>query len=85
MLLFKIFDCRFLAFIDWLFWTCVFAILAIIGTTLACGRFRSRVSYIKFFNLFLFVPGYSAMRHAIPGLLLDILQVGEDFYGGESD
>ena len=22
------------------------------------------------------------MRHAIPGLLLDILRVGEDFYGG---
>ena len=42
-------------------------------------------SYIKNFNLFLFVPGYSVMRHAIPGLLLDILQVGEDFYGGEAD
>ena len=37
------------------------------------------------FNLFLFVPDYSAMRHAIPGLLLDILGVGEDFYGGEAD
>ena len=39
----------------------------------------------KFFNLFLFVPGYSVMRHAIPGLLLDILRVGENFYGGEAD
>ena len=65
--------------------TCVFATLPIIGTTLVCGRFGSLVSYIKNFNLFLFVPGYSVMRHAIPGLLLDILRVGEDFYGGEAD
>ena len=35
---------------------------------------RKSCSYIKHFNLFLFVPGYSAMRHAKPGLLLDILQ-----------
>ena len=49
-----------------------------------CGRFGSRVSYIKNFNLFLFVPDYSALRHAIPGLLLDILRVGEDFCGGEA-
>ena len=35
---------------------------------------RKSCSYIKIFNLFLFVPGYSVMRHAIPGLLLDILQ-----------
>ena len=41
-------------------------------------------SYIKIFT-FLFVPGYSAMRHVIPRLLLDILRVGEDFYGGEAD
>ena len=46
---------------------------------------RKSCSYIKNFNLFLFVPGYSAMRHALPGLLLDILRVGEDFYGGEAD
>ena len=46
---------------------------------------RKSCSYIKIFNFFLFVPGYSAMRHAIPGLLLDILRVGEDFYGGEAD
>ena len=65
--------------------TCVFTTLAIIGTMLVCVRFGSRVSYIKNFNLFLFVPDYSAMRHAIPGLLLDIFRVGEDFYGGEAD
>ena len=29
--------------------------LAIIGTTLVCGRFGSRVSYIKNFNLFFFL------------------------------
>ena len=46
---------------------------------------RKSCSYIKKINLFLFVPGYSAMRHVIPGLLLDILRVGEDFYGGEAD
>ena len=46
---------------------------------------KSCFSYIKNFNLFLFVTDYSAMRHAIPGLLLDILRVGEDFYGGETD
>ena len=50
-----------------------------------CGRFESRVSYIANFNWFLFVPDYSAMRHAILGLLLDILLVGEDFYVGEAD
>ena len=79
MLLFKIFDCWFCIY--WLaISTCVFATLAIIGTTLVCDGFGSRVSYIKNFNLFLFVPDYSAMRHAIPGLLLDILRVGKDFY-----
>ena len=46
---------------------------------------RKLCSYIKHFNLFLFVPGYSGMRRAIPVLLLDILRVGEDFYGGEAD
>ena len=53
MLLFKIFDCRFCIY--WLaISTCVFATLAIIGTTLVCGQFGSRVSYTKNFNLFLF-------------------------------
>ena len=46
---------------------------------------RKSCSHIKNFNLLLFVPVYSAMRHAIPGLLLDILRVNEDFYGGEAD
>ena len=59
--------------------------LAIIGTTLVCGRFGSRVLISKILTCFFFVPGYSAMQHAIPGLFLDILRVGEDFYGAEAD
>ena len=71
--LFENFDCQFLVIIDWLFTTCVFATLAIIGTTLVCGRFRSRV-FISKILVVLFVPGYLAIWHAVTGLLLDILQ-----------
>ena len=35
---------------------------------------KSRFLYPKYL-LVLFVPGYLAMRHAITGLLLDILQI----------
>ena len=73
MLLFKIFDCRFLAFIDWLFTTCFRDSCYNWHNACVWSVWKSW-SYIKNFNLFLFVPGYSAMRHAIPGLLLDILQ-----------
>ena len=46
MLLFKIFDCRFCIYLLAIS-TCVFVTLAIIGTTLVCGRFGSRVFLIS--------------------------------------
>ena len=84
MLLFKIFDCRFLHLLTGYF-DMRFHDSRYNRHNARVRRFGSRVSYIKNFNLFLFAPDYSAMRHAIPGLLLDILRVSEDFYGGEAD
>ena len=40
------------AFIDWLFMTCVLATLAVIGTTLLCGRFGSHVLISKILTFF---------------------------------
>ena len=88
MLLFEIFDCRFLAFIGWLFTTCVFATLAIIGTTLVCGRFRSRVLISKIltcFFLFQVIQRCDMLYLDYYWISCRELQVGKDFYGGEAD
>ena len=84
---FEIFDCRFLAFIDWLFTTCVFVTLTIIGTTLVCSWFGSHVLVSKIltcFFLFQVIQRCDMLYLDYYWISCRELRVGEDFYGGEA-
>ena len=88
MLLFENFDCGFHVFIDWLFTTCVFTTLAIIGTMLVCGRFGSRVFISKILTCSFCSRLFSdatCYTWTVTGYLTENYELAEDSCGGEAD
>ena len=84
----NIFDFLFHVFIDWLFLTCVFATLAVIGVTLVCGRCGSRVYISKILTCSFCSRFFSDTTYytwTITGYLAEKYELAEDFYGGEAD